>query len=186
MKIKLKRTTLIFIILVLFALIAISSYAKYTTTSNTESSFKIAKWSFKENSSSNTIISLTADTEIFPNLAENKIAPGTFGEVEIQLDASGSDVSIEYDIKITPVDSKILPVGLTIEQDNLSGVINHSSNPQDMKKTILVPWKWTYGNNVTDLNYDENLNIGSNNDESGTTTSLNIEIIGKQRMPGEV
>ena len=180
---KTKKIIFCLLILITVSSITIFSYAKYTESSNFRSSAKIAKWSFLDGSS-NTTISLVADTAIFENLKPGKIAPGTYGEFEIMLDASGSDVGVDYEITITPQLGHQLPTGLVIADDSISGTIDYNNNPENMKKSIKVSWEWTYGSDINNLNYDEESNIGYNNHESNITTNLNVEILGKQQRPG--
>ena len=85
-------------------------------------------------------------------LVNNKIAPGTSGSFDIKVDATGSEVGINYNITFTEEENK--PQNLKFEyndieynsikdlEDDLSGTIN--ANDEDKTRTLNVKWKWDY------------------------------------------
>lgn len=174
---------IILIIIICAAYVALTS-AKYTSQSTKSDIAYVAKWNFVDGDS-NANITLQADKTLYPNLKEGTIAPGTSGNFDIYLDASGSDVGVNYEITIQPQEGEQLPTGLTISLDSTTGTILHDTNPENMKKTINVTWKWTYGDVMSENNYDEGQDTGYNNSESGKTTNLNVNITGKQIQPSK-
>ena len=78
------------------------AYAKYKTTLTGNGTATVAKWSFKVNGQTQTIpdIDLATKMKKVNNVAENKLAPGTEGSFELNLDATGSEVAIDYNIKL--------------------------------------------------------------------------------------
>ncbi len=178
-----------FLIVIILIFILGYIFAKYYKKSITLTS-NIAKWSFNSNNEP-TII----------NLSEKKIAPGSNGNFEIEIDASGAETSIDYEIIV--VSEENIPdkfkfnaeiknefdnlIEKTEEYnsfselavENLFGRIDPEENNQ--KRKIKVYWYW-------DFDDEDNSNIDSNNgslfyDEYGKSSlecSLNIEIIGKQ------
>lgn len=186
MKKKKMKTTDYLIIIVLIIIICASyiafTSAKYASKETESDTAYVAKWSFVDGDSS-TQLTLKADETLYPNLKSGTIAPGTSGNFDISLDASGSDVGVQYEISIAPEAGKTLPTGLKILLDSSSGVIMYDSNPENMKRTINVTWEWTYGDETNQYNYDENQDTGYNNDEANQTTNLDITIKGKQLQP---
>lgn len=187
MKKKITKTDLLIIIVLIIIIcasyIAFTS-AKYKTGLTNSDTAYVAKWSFVDGDSSTNLM-LTADETQYPNLKPGTIAPGSSGEFNIVLDATGSDVGAKYKVAITPVENNPLPTGLTIAASSLEGTILFDSNSENMKKTIKVTWEWTYGDNIDQNNYDENLDTGYNNDESGKTYLVNVAIHGEQLQPTE-
>ena len=179
-----KYLILSIIILLAGSFFVISSTAKFINNDIKSDTVKIAKWKFTEGTENISIL-LQADYNVFDNLKEGTIAPGTYGTFDIVLDASGSDIGCSYEIKITPKAGYNLPTGLIVSTESINGTIPYSTNPENMKQTITVAWEWTYGYDVNDLNYDEEDVVGSNNDEQNITTELNVEILGKQLAPVE-
>ena len=150
----------------------------------------IAKWSFNSN-----------NEQVVINLTNEKIAPGSNGSFEIEIDASGAETTIEYQIIV--VDEKNIPdkfnfyaelknehdeiINKTEEYSSFSNVASNclygtikpeQGNP---KQTIEVYWYWEFDE-------EDNSNIDQNNgtlvyDEYGNSSlecSLDIEIVGKQ------
>lgn len=175
------------VIIVIFILGYI--FAKYykrtiVTTSNT------VKWSFNSNNEQEVI-----------NLSNEKIAPGSNGSFEIEIDASGAETCVDYEIIV--VSEENIPdkfkfsaetknefdevINKTEEYnsfydlavENLFGKIAPELNNQIRR--IKVYWCWEFDN-------EDNSNIDISNgtlfyDEAGNSSlecSLNIEIIGKQ------
>lgn len=164
-------------------------YAKYCKKTITATN-NVVKWSFNSNNEQ-TII----------NLSEEKIAPGSKGNFEIEIDASGAETAIDYEIIV--VGQKNIPdkfkfyaetknefdeiINETEEYNsfadlatnNLFGRIEPEANNQIRR--IKVYWYWKFDE-------EDNSNIDSNNgtlfyDEYGNSSlecSLDIEIIGKQ------
>lgn len=94
----------IVLIVAILSMIVISfmggqSFSKYISQVKGYGQFDIAKWSFLVNgqeSSMNTIdLSSTCNNG---TLINNKIAPGTEGNFNIEIDATGSEVGIQYQV----------------------------------------------------------------------------------------
>ena len=84
------------------------SFSKYVSQVKGYGQFDIAKWSFLVNgqeSSMNTIdLSSTCNNE---TLIDNKIAPGTEGNFNIEIDATGSEVGIQYQVTFDEKSQKL-------------------------------------------------------------------------------
>ncbi len=155
---KKNRAIGIFLILSLLLLIFLAGYsfAKYYTVVDGKGKVGIAKWSFiaRDNNNDITNISLK-DTASEVSLVDGKIAPGTFGSFDIIIDATGSEVGVDYDINVVSEDN--VPTNMKFKQkdsstsySNLKELadteLNGSINLADSNKvkTITVEWEWPY------------------------------------------
>jgi hypothetical protein len=191
--VKRKKVIGILMIILLIALMFITGYtfARYYKSIDAGSgSATIARWSF---GSKNTTAGIS--------LSDEKIAPGSNGHFEIEVDATDSEVNVEYEIKVT--DEKNIPTnmqfyaitkdenGTIISQtekvssftnlatNNLKGNIVAEKNNQ--KRTITVYWEWPFNEDDTSM-VDTNSGTYSL-DEQGNSSldcGFNIEIIGRQ------
>lgn len=164
------------------------NYTNFVYKSQNE--YNIIKWDFKsENVESNI------------KLSEEKIMPGSKGNFEIILNASGSEVDIEYQINV--IEEKNIPHNLRfsaekidenynsslktewyetfnqLAMENLKGIINRNENNQVVK--WLVHWNWEF--NEEDTSAQDAIDasaIFENEDQTNLNCRLKIEIIGKQ------
>lgn len=149
-----------------------ASYSLYKSSPRGRTSGAIANWSFYVNNSKDTFsIDLAKNAK---NTSDGKLAPGSYGSFDINLDASSTDVDVNY--KITFSDMKGKPTGLrfyldenytseiNLDETQISGIIYQGNN---MVKTVTIYWKWNY-NSVDD------------NDFQSETMSFNINIVGSQ------
>lgn len=129
------------------------SFSKYVSQVKGYGQFDIAKWSFLVNgqeSSMNTIdLSSTCNNE---TLIDNKIAPGTEGNFNIEIDATGSEVGIQYQVTFDEKSQKpnnlyfIYNKSTYANFDDLAyalkGVIN--ADAENKKISIPIKWIWEY------------------------------------------
>lgn len=138
---------------ILLAFIGGQAYAKYVSEVRGEGIAEVATWSFKVNGQDEQVESINlASTCNNETLVDNKIAPGTSGSFNILVDATGSEVGINYNITFTEEENK--PQNLKFEyndteynsikdlEDDLSGTIN--ANDEVKTRTLNVKWKWDY------------------------------------------
>ena len=167
-----------------------NTYSKYFTQIEGKGSATVAQWSFKANNQTSTIANIKlSNTYSQSNIKQNTIAPGTSGQFDIVLDATGSDVAINYEIKFK--NSKNKPTNLkftygtktseTLEglEDILKGTINLEDN---RTKTITIKWNWAYETGSTADERTNNDKIDTN--DAGKDYSFDIEITGTQVNPG--
>lgn len=144
-----------------FFLLFYSTFARYTTVVQNESTVGIANWQISINN--NNIINggtLTNTLELIPSTqttTNNKLAPGQNGYFDITINPEGTDVAIQYTINI---DLKNLPTGIILTtyeilEDNISKNIENNKiegeiNLQQLQqltsseaKTIRVYWEWS-------------------------------------------
>ena len=171
------KVKIVIFLLIIVALVAIVgfAYARYVTRLNGTTTADIAQWSFKVNGKTNenfvidlatTRTGVTQEAEV----QEGYIGPGTAGAFELVLDATGSDVSLEYDINLN-VDysnNEVFPKNLIFYTDstmqnaiyhtdnniNLNGFIGWNDGSKVHTKTIY--WKWEYETGSTQAEKDNN------------------------------
>lgn len=152
----------IVVIAVLLMLVLLLGYtfAKYTKSYTIPTSSTVAKWSFagevfnSKNSSTTTTISL-ADTIENSKIKGERIAPGTNGDFTIVVDATGTEVDLDYKVELVEETNK--PQNLKFSyngtvynslseligaEEVFEGKISHSD--ENMKKEIFVEWEWPY------------------------------------------
>lgn len=168
--------------------------ARYVTDVTGSATATVAAWSFKANNSDSTFTPIdlgdTTNRTSYDGttLKEDVIAPGTSGSFTIEIDGSGSDVGIQYDVAVKAASGTTLPddllfsteeitgsnLGSTLDKFNIpTGTIDYSSTSNDMKKDITVFWAWGFGDDDTK----------SSNDNAGKTWDLDITVTGKQIAP---
>ena len=159
---KQKKITKVVVLAILLLVVIMLGYtfSKYTKSYTIPTSSTVAKWSFagevfnSKNSSTETTISL-ADTIKNSKIKENRIAPGTNGDFTIVVDATGSEVDLDYKVELLEETNK--PQNLKFSYngniyDSLSELISSeeifsgkiSYADQELKKEILVEWEWPY------------------------------------------
>lgn len=92
------------IVLIILSFLTGSTFAKYLTEYKTTASLQIARWSVSEeflvNGVSNESQKINLATTYNPEtLVNGKIAPGTSGTFGVQIDATGTETGINYEIK---------------------------------------------------------------------------------------
>ena len=143
----------VFIIMALLILSFLGgqAYAKYMAQVKGVGGADIAKWSFKVNGQQTQMNSINlAQTYRQDTLKEGKIAPGTSGDFEIIIDATGADVGIDYDITFTNEQSKPSNIIFTYDGKEysslkqLESVLRGSIDANDNQKikTKIIGWKW--------------------------------------------
>ena len=190
------KPVIIFLALLLITAIAFSmyAYAKYKTTLKGNGTAQVAKWSFKVNEQTQTIpdIDLATTMKKVNNVAENKLAPGTEGSFDLNLDATGSEVAIDYNIKLVVTEK---PTNLRFYTDssytkeiastdgvmNVSGVMSLEEIKTIQTKTIY--WKWPYQTGDTDDVKKANDKIDTADSKKSVT--MTITVTGTQRNPSQ-
>ncbi len=168
------------------------AYAKYQTSLTGQAEEQIAKWNFKvtANSKENLNIDL-AETRFENDTTEvdrAKVAPGTAGELILNVDATGSEVSLTYDIDI---DISNVPENLIFYSDsemknaiykenekiNINGFFMHN---ETQTKSIPIYWSWAIETGTTEQEINENDIKDSR--WMGKQITIGVEAIGKQFM----
>ena len=147
------------IALILLVFLVGYTFAKYYSEIKGGGRGSIAKWSFVANNSKDTIQTISlVDSANKVSLVEGKIAPGTEGSFDIVIDATGSEVGVDYDVKVSEETNlptnllyKVTVDGETSEtysslkdlaEDKLSGNLDTVNG--EFVKNITVEWEWPY------------------------------------------
>ena len=182
-----------FIILALITIVSIGgfTFARYYQSINLGGGkASIARWSFGSKNISQNIV-----------LSEEKIAPGSNGSFEIEVDATNSEVPVDYEIivsnekniptnmdffaEIQNEDGSVITQTETFDSftelatNELKGNIPVVENNQ--KRKVIVHWNWEFNEEdttSTDAN-DATLTYDENN-QSSLECGFDIQIIGRQ------
>lgn len=164
------------------------TFAKYYTEIEGGGIGSIAKWSFIANNSEDTMQKISlVDTANQVSLVEGKIAPGTSGNFDIVIDATGSEVGVDYEVRVAEENNmptnliyKVVVDGQTSEnytslkelaEKELKGNIDTLNG--ENTKTIKVIWEWPYETKDVSGNI-----IGDEEDlANGTSSNLNYEFV---------
>lgn len=134
------------------------TYAKYLTTENGTGQAEIAKWGFeivKDGEQTKTV--KLVNTINKDTLVKGKIAPGTSGTILISLDASKSEVDLDYDVKFANEKNKPNNITFTYsgvtykslsEITTINGKIKYYD--PDRVKNIEINWEWPYETGLTE------------------------------------
>ena len=188
-------------VIILLALLLITAivfsmyaYAKYKTTLTGNGTATVAKWSFKVNGQTQTIpdIDLATTMKENNNVVEGKLAPGTEGSFDLNLDATGSEVAIDYNIKLAVTEK---PSNLRFYTDssytkeiastdgvmNVSGVMSLEEIKTIQTKTIY--WKWAYqtGTATNDIVANDKIDTA----DSKKSVTMTITVTGTKRNPSQ-
>ena len=100
------KIALTLVAIILIATLAISlAYSRYFSKITGTGTATVAKWSFKVNGQADNLgaITLGNTTEDNSKVADGKIAPGTSGSFNVLLDATGTEVALDYTIQFDNV-----------------------------------------------------------------------------------
>ena len=189
-----KKAVIISTILVaiILSFIGGQTYSKYVTEVRGDGTAQIATWDFKVNGQKEEVQTISlGSTYDSSTLVNGKIAPGTEGNFQIIVDATGSDVGIDYKIKFSDETTK--PTNLKfyyqeveynsiLELGNaLSGTIN--ADDENKAKTFDIKWKWNYetGSNPTEI--ASNDKIDTQNAQEITNYEFDVIVSGTQVVP---
>ena len=191
---KSKKIVLLIIAIIVIALSFIGgqAYAKYMSRVTGQGTADIASWNFKVNENEEKLQTISLKSTINnSSLVNNKIAPGTEGEFQIKLDATGSDVGINYVIKFEnesqkPTNLKFTYDGktynsLTNLQQDLTGIIN--ANDENKVKVLTIGWNWKYQTGNTAQEIAANDLIDTQNAKQMSNYTFDVIVSGTQVMP---
>lgn len=148
---KVIRITFAILLVVLIQAIGVT-YAKYIASENASGQAEIAKWAFeivKDGEETKNI--KLVDTTNNDTLVNGKIAPGTAGEIIIQLDGTGSEVDLDYTLEFLNEQNKPTNLRFLYEDKiyttladipELQGKIEYDD--ENKIKEIKISWEWQY------------------------------------------
>lgn len=188
-----KRVIRALIIIALITLVSLAGYtfARYYQSINAGGgTATIARWSFGSANISKDIV-----------LSEEKIAPGSNGTFEIEVDATNSEVPVEYEILVS--EEKNIPTNMKfyaeikdekgetlsvteqassfteLATNNLKGLIPVVEGNQ--KRIVNVHWDWEFNEeDTTSVDANDATLVYDENNNSSLDCGFNIQIIGRQ------
>lgn len=186
------------IALIMLSFLTGSTFAKYLTEYRTTASLQIARWSVSEsflvNGVSKTSENINLATTYNPStLVNGKIAPGTSGTFGVQIDATGTETGINYEIKFDRILGATINNLVFIYNNNTYSNLSELSNavsgniPADADNKIVnleIGWCWPYETMV-----DGNSSSGDNQDTLDGSTiyrskySFDVTITCTQDIP---
>lgn len=191
---KSKKIVLIIIVIIAIILSFVGghAYAKYMSRVTGKGTADIASWSFKVNEKEDKMQTISLKSTINNStLLNNKIAPGTEGNFQIKLDATNTEVGINYAIKFEnetkkPTNLKFIYEGKTYNslidlQKDLIGTIN--ADEENKEKTLTIGWNWLYQTGATAEEISTNDAIDTQEGKTITNYSFNVIVTGTQVMP---
>ena len=177
----LKKKTKIVLIVIVIAVILVSfiggqAYAKYMSKVTGNGVGEIAQWRFKVNENEEKMQTISLNSTIYNfTLANGRIAPGTAGSFEINIDGSGSGVAIFYTVNFQNETEK--PKNLKFKYDGKEfesiELLNHwivgtiQGDTDAQQRSFIIEWEWPYetGNTPEEI---------AENDERDTIDAKNI------------
>jgi len=184
----------ILIVVLIFLAIAsvcagLFAWAKYQTTINGTATGETAKWSFKVtdgNTETANIDFPMSRTDNNTSVVEGKIAPGTYGEMKIEVDASGTETSLIYRIEAQMENA---PKNLKFYSDsNRTIQLNVTDNKftkngymmlnEIGKREEIIYWEWPYETGTTAEWIEKNDEIDT--EDSSEQMSMQLIVTGEQ------
>lgn len=164
-----KKKILIILIVVIISVMSFFiglAFNKYNTSIKGEGLAEIATWNFKVNGKEEQIQSIDlASTINNETILDSKLAPGTSGSFDIIIDATDTQVGIQYNINSIEENNKPHNLKFIYEekeynslkelQEKLSGIIN--ANDENKVRTLKILWKWDYetGSTAEEINKND-------------------------------
>lgn len=190
-----KKTALLVICLLLALILSFmigKTFSKYISEVKGTGTAEIANWVFKVNGKEDAIQNVNLlSTYNNETLINNKVAPGTSGSFNIVVDATGSEVGVDYVIQFLNESEK--PQNLIFTYDDqqyttvqdlekdLSGTIN--ANDENKTRTITIYWEWQYQTGENENEINQNDIIDTNNAKQLENYTFDICVAGTQVMP---
>ena len=189
-----KKAVIIIAILVaiILSFVGGQTYSKYVTEVRGDGTAQIATWDFKVNGQKEEVQTISlGSTYDSSTLVNGKIAPGTEGNFQIIVDATGSDVGIDYKIKFSDETTKPTNLKFYYQEveynsilelgEALSGTIN--ADDGNKSRTFDIKWKWNYetGSNPTEV--ASNDKIDTQNAQEITNYEFDVIVSGTQVLP---
>lgn len=184
----------IIIVLLILLVLALSSigiyaWAKYRTVAGGTATAQVARWSFTLvdgiAETTDVIDFAVTRTDENPKVEAGTLAPGTYGEFEIGIDARGTETILEYDIEVAlgdkPTNLKLYKdsartVEILVEDNKLA--LNGFMSLEDVKEIRVekIYWDWPFQTGETEEEQLENDLIDT--EFLGKTMTMEIAVTG--------
>ena len=168
-KIRTKRAILVVILLLLVVYLLSSTYARYSTEGKASGKVDIAKWAVVIKADDGTKLDSTTKDITFtvqsnPDVVPGKIAPAVTAKAEIELDLTGTEVSVDFTPTIGAYTPSTLPSadkitltsaveGGTVGSSNYIPLVGNSAftaSNGKKKVTLTLTWANDDENNADD------------------------------------
>lgn len=187
------KMVLVISLVIVIAILAGFAYARYMTTKSGQTEVEIAKWNFNVTAGNSQNLSIDlADTRLVNDTTEvdrSTVAPGTKGALALNVNATGTQVSLEYDINISLTR---IPENLIFYSDSnmTNAILKENGNihldgffgANDTNKTATknLYWQWKLETGTTQAEIDSNDLLDSS--WIGDEIVLDIQATGRQVM----
>lgn len=191
-----RRKIVLLVIAILFAIILSfiggNVFAKYMSKVEGQGSADIASWKFKVNENEEKLQKIFLESTINnETVSNNKVAPGTEGSFQIKLDATGTEVGINYKISFENETQKPTNLMFIYQGNNYSSIkelektLTGTINAKEVEKTkvIEIGWKWPYETGETLEAILKNDEIDTKEAQNISTYSFDIIVSGTQVQP---
>ena len=191
---KKKKTIIVVAILlaIVMSFLGGQAYAKYVAQVRGEGVGEIATWNFMVNGQSEQVQKINlASTCDDSTLIDNKIAPGARGGFNIEINATGTDVGIDYQVQFIneqnrPQNLKFIYEGnyvgsITELQDMLQGTIY--ADAQNKVITLPIEWQWDYETGSTVEEIANNDIIDTQDAKAISNYTFEVVVSGTQIVP---
>ncbi len=159
-KTRTKRAIFVVIALLLVAYLISSTYSRYSTEGKANGKVDIAKWAVTMTADDGTTLNSTTKDITFtvqsnPDVVSGKIAPAVTAKAEIELDLTGTEVSVDFTPTIGSYTPSTLPSadkitltsavdGGTVGSSNYIPLVDKSAFTADNgKKKVTLTLTWT-------------------------------------------
>ena len=181
------------LMITIFSIIGGSVIAKYQSRIIAQGNADVAKWVFTLNGTNVSYKTIKINSSSDEStLVNGKIAPGTQGSFDIVIDATGSEVGVEY--AVTFLNEKCKPTNMKFIYNNqeysslqalesqFTGTID--ANAASKKVTYTINWIWDYETGNTN-EIQSNDKIDTNEGLVNGVYSFDVVATGTQVMPKE-
>ena len=181
-----KGNKLVLAIAILLFLITITfgTYAIYKSSATGTGTATAAAWVVEVNdtnivtSSTHTFDLGTITWSSSNHVASGKIAPGSTGTVSLEIDATGTEVSLDYSVEVTEIAVNGTAVDMTNPPFTVTGTSSGSILVSASNKVVTVPLTSAWAGATTDT---ETKNA-SDVDKAGKTITLTVEVTATQKL----
>lgn len=183
--------SLCILVVIILGIIGGSVIAKYQSQVIAKGNADVARWVFTLNGTNVSYKTIKIDSSYDEStLVNGKIAPGTQGSFDIIIDATGSEVGVEY--AVTFLNEKHKPTNMKFIYDNqefnslqeleknLTGIID--ANSSSKKITYTINWRWDYETGETGK-IQTNDTIDTNEGTLNQSYSFDVVATGTQVTP---
>lgn len=167
------------------------SLAKYITQVEGGGNADIAKWNFNVNSNGEALSTIKLTDSIHQNVKSEKIAPGTNGSFDINLDASSAEVGLDYKIEFLNEQNKPTNLKFSYEgttTNNLKDLENLLKgeflvDDTNKNKTYTINWEWPFETGTTENEIMDNDKIDTAEGENANAYTFDISVTATQKNP---